>query len=203
MLSNPILEEKKIDPRVKRTRALIQKAFSELIEEKGFRSITVKDITQRAEINRATFYAHFNDKFELLEINIQHIFREELEKRTLHACHYSDTNLRALIGTVCEFIQHANTHCKSQDSQFEALVERQVRKQVREILDVWLGQIETDIDTKLAAVAASWTIYGLALQYDHDKHSQSRSVEQYAEQVFPLVAANLPVAQLETSAEKA
>jgi AcrR family transcriptional regulator len=191
MLSNPALEEKKIDPRVKRTRALIQKAFSELIEEKGFRSITVKDITQRAEINRATFYAHFTDKFELLEINIQQVFREELEKRTLHACHYSDKNLRALIITVREFIQRANTHCKSHDSQFEALVERQVRKQVREILEVWLGQIETDRDTKLAAVAASWTIYGLALQYNHDKDLQKQSPQEFAYQVLPFVQDSL------------
>ena len=202
-MSLNLVKEKKIDPRVKRTRALIQQAFAELLQEKGFQAITVKDITQRAEVNRATFYAHFPDKFELLSINTQKIFREELEKRTLHACHYSNQNLHALIVTVCEFIQHANTHCKSQDSQFEVLVEKQVRKQIRELLEVWLGQIDTTIDTKLAAVAASWTIYGLALQYDHDKDSQHRTVEQYADQVFPLVAANLPVAQLEEIAEGA
>jgi len=38
----------------------------ELINEKGFEAITVKDITTRAKINRGTFYAHYQDKFDLM-----------------------------------------------------------------------------------------------------------------------------------------
>ena len=65
MLSNPKLEEK-LDPRVKRTRNLILQAFGSLLAEKGFESISVQDVTDKAEINRATFYAHFTDKYALL-----------------------------------------------------------------------------------------------------------------------------------------
>ena len=63
MLSNP--KEEKLDPRVKRTRSLILRSFSELLAEKGFESISVQDVTDKAEINRATFYKHFVDKYEL------------------------------------------------------------------------------------------------------------------------------------------
>ncbi|PKO01498.1 MAG: hypothetical protein CVU43_12700 [Chloroflexi bacterium HGW-Chloroflexi-5] len=187
--------EEKIDPRVKRTRALIQRAFMDLLEEKGFQSTTIQDITQKAEINRATFYAHFPDKFTLLENNIQHIFRQELEKRTLNACHYSEENLRALIVTVCEFIIQSNRHCKSSDSQFEILVEKQVRKQIYGLLEMWLGQRNTHNDLKTAATATSWTIYGLAEQWSRDRSAHSPSAEQFADQVLPLVTGNL---QLET-----
>lgn len=38
----------------------------ELINEKSFEAITVKDITTRAKINRGTFYAHYQDKFDLM-----------------------------------------------------------------------------------------------------------------------------------------
>lgn len=55
------------DLRVLRTRNAIKQAFSELIEEKGFEFTSVKDITTRAMINRGTFYAHYQDKFELME----------------------------------------------------------------------------------------------------------------------------------------
>jgi hypothetical protein len=51
--------EEKLDPRVKRTRSLILQAFGELLTEKGFEAISVQDITDKAEINRATFYKHF------------------------------------------------------------------------------------------------------------------------------------------------
>ena len=71
----PTLQDEKEDPRVKRTRNLILAAFDELLPEKGFRSLTVQDITDKAEINRATFYAHFNDKYDLLDKSIQQTFR--------------------------------------------------------------------------------------------------------------------------------
>lgn len=51
--------EKTVDPRFLRTRKLIMEAFMELVIEKEFKSITIKDITQRATVNRATFYYHF------------------------------------------------------------------------------------------------------------------------------------------------
>lgn len=52
MLSNP--KEEKLDPRVKRTRGLILQAFSSLLAEKGFESISVQDVTDKAEINRGS-----------------------------------------------------------------------------------------------------------------------------------------------------
>ena len=60
-------ESEKVDPRVKRTRQSLEQAFVDLLHEKGFQAITVQDITQRAGLNRATFYAHFPDKYALLD----------------------------------------------------------------------------------------------------------------------------------------
>ncbi len=188
MLTKPPVEEK-IDPRVKRTRVLIQQSFMDLLEKKEFKSITVQDITQKAEINRATFYAHYTDKFALLEASIQLLFRQELEKRTLNTCHISEQNLHALIVTVCEFIFKSNAHCKTSDSQFETLVEKQVRNQTQNLLEMWLAQVSTGIHLQTAAIAASWTIYGLALQWSRDKNHPS--AEEYACQILPLITSNL------------
>lgn len=55
------------DLRVRRTRKLIQQAFIELTVEKGFAALTVRDIAERAMVNRATFYRHYLDKYDLLE----------------------------------------------------------------------------------------------------------------------------------------
>ncbi|MEH7413664.1 TetR/AcrR family transcriptional regulator [Neobacillus drentensis] len=54
------------DLRVIRTKEAIRDALVELINEKGFETITVKDLTTRAKINRGTFYAHYQDKFDLM-----------------------------------------------------------------------------------------------------------------------------------------
>ena len=54
------------DPRIKRTRKLLQDAMIELTIERGFAAISVADIAEHAEVNRSTFYRHFLDKYDLL-----------------------------------------------------------------------------------------------------------------------------------------
>ena len=56
----------KLDPRIIRTRQLLRSAIVSLIPGKGFASITVQDIADRATLNRATFYLHYRDKKDLL-----------------------------------------------------------------------------------------------------------------------------------------
>lgn len=53
------------DLRIRRTKKAIRSAFFELIKEKGFEHISVKDITDKAMISRNTFYLHYADKYEL------------------------------------------------------------------------------------------------------------------------------------------
>jgi AcrR family transcriptional regulator len=55
------------DLRVLRTRKMLEEALIELTVEKGFAAVTVRDITERAMVNRSTFYRHYLDKFDLLE----------------------------------------------------------------------------------------------------------------------------------------
>lgn len=54
-------------PRRDRTNEHLKSALTKLIKEKGFHAVTVKDIVDYAAYNRSTFYAHYQDKFELAE----------------------------------------------------------------------------------------------------------------------------------------
>lgn len=55
------------DIHIVKSQIRISKAFLELMNEIGFSKINVQKITERAEINRSTFYAHYLDKFDLLD----------------------------------------------------------------------------------------------------------------------------------------
>lgn len=57
----------KVDRRILRTQEAIKKAFLELMSEKSFDHMTIQDISDRANINRATVYLHYLDKFDLLD----------------------------------------------------------------------------------------------------------------------------------------
>lgn len=62
------------DRRVQRSRQMIQSAFIELTVEKGYDKVTVQDIVDRANVGRATFYAHYTDKEDLFTQSIARFF---------------------------------------------------------------------------------------------------------------------------------
>src|SRR5215208_5419659 len=62
------------DLRVRRTRKLLKQALIELTIEKGFAAVTVQDIADRAMVNRATFYRHYLDKYDLLDQYMREVY---------------------------------------------------------------------------------------------------------------------------------
>jgi AcrR family transcriptional regulator len=65
-----------LDPRVRRTRRLLQDALLALAEERDFSAITVGEITRRADVNRNTFYLHYRDKDDLVTQTLDALFDE-------------------------------------------------------------------------------------------------------------------------------
>lgn len=55
------------DRRVRKTRARLSSAFTQLLREKNIQDITVKELTERADVNRGTFYGHYRDLYDMLE----------------------------------------------------------------------------------------------------------------------------------------
>jgi Transcriptional regulator len=74
------------DRRAIRTKKMIRNALSELIEEKGFSNISITDLTARADINRGTFYLHYNDKYDLLEQVENEVIQEIHDHATSVGC---------------------------------------------------------------------------------------------------------------------
>ncbi|ERK30692.1 TetR/AcrR family transcriptional regulator [Clostridium intestinale] len=100
------------DPRVKRTRELITNAFISVISKKGFDSITVKDITSAATINRATFYAHFTDKYDLLDTLVVEKFKEILSQKVQGEPSLNEDTIRSLVLCICDYFETIKGTCK-------------------------------------------------------------------------------------------
>lgn len=60
------MKSTKLDRRVKYTRMVLKESFIKLLEKKDISQITIKEICEDADINRATFYAHYSDQYDLL-----------------------------------------------------------------------------------------------------------------------------------------
>lgn len=97
------------DRRVQRTRQLLQGALLSLIQEKGFEGLSVQEIIDRANVGRATFYAHFDNKEDLLASGIDGL-RASLKERQLQALSKGTTPDDHLFAFSQELFVHANTH---------------------------------------------------------------------------------------------
>lgn len=71
------------DLRVRRTRKLIQQAMIELTIERGFSTLTVQEIADRAMVNRSTFYRHYLDKYDLLDKYMDEVYAMTSEEEFL------------------------------------------------------------------------------------------------------------------------
>ncbi len=180
--------ETKLDPRVKRTRQLLQKAMEELLREKGFSDISVQDITARAEVNRATFYAHFKDKYDLLDAIVREMFQNMLKRRLPESPSLSAKNLRLLILTACEYLGQFIGHCKPAPNPDEAIMVMQVQILLYETILCWMREADS---AEIMARVTGWAIFGAALEWA--RGDKKHPAEQMADQVLPFIMAGLPV----------
>lgn len=78
----------KDDRRVKYTKMVLKESFIKLLEIKKISQISIKEICENADINRATFYAHYNDQYDLL----RKIENELLDNINAHLSEYNQKN---------------------------------------------------------------------------------------------------------------
>jgi AcrR family transcriptional regulator len=161
------------DPRVRRTRELLTKAFADLMNERGFASITVQDIAARAGINRATFYAHYDDKLALFDQLVRSMFRAELERRLPPPERFDLDKLPLLVRVVLESLVQVHAHCGPRGvtgaPPIEGLVQDEVQRYVGAWLDASAGARRRRVSAATAAVVVSAGIVGAGVPWSRSE----------------------------------
>ncbi|HRW08342.1 MAG TPA: TetR/AcrR family transcriptional regulator [Caldilineaceae bacterium] len=107
------------DLRIKRTQLALQQTFMELVVEVGFSAITVQMLTERAMINRSTFYRHYADIYDLVEKVYDNLMDEYLE------------SVQSFMpGKPVETLQYTFEHCATYGTFYLALLSGMPRFQI-------------------------------------------------------------------------
>jgi AcrR family transcriptional regulator len=169
------------DPRVKRTRQLLLQAFYELAAEKEMRSISVQDITERATLNRATFYAHFRDKNALMDAALRSRIQAALAAKLSPSSPFAKGNLRLLFCVVCDFLDTTIPHCPRSPREHHPLLHATVQKELYAFVLDWLKQGVPQAKKKrfppeTLATLLSWSLFGAAIEWSHNPTKPAQEV---------------------------
>lgn len=160
---------KTADRRVLRTRQSLRQAAIETMNEKGFMAMTIQDIADRANVNRGTFYAHYPDKYALLDELIRDQFQALLKKSLPPEPRWNMQTLRLLVQVVLEHFEEEYRQCDPAEV-VDPLIERATRDTLATLLLTWLKQEKSAgasfrVPVETIARVVSWTILGAAAHW--------------------------------------
>ncbi|WP_046213782.1 TetR/AcrR family transcriptional regulator [Paenibacillus wulumuqiensis] len=180
------------DPRVIRTRQLIQQAFLELLRTRDFQQITVSDVTRHATINRVTFYTHYTDKYELLDDMINSELIQLIYKGIDPLNGLQLESLMQLICALCEHHDYSANQCRRTSDEVRQITEKQIKSQLENYILEQLNRQQPDQEAaqlKVIATMVSWSLYGSTLQWSKERSSDRETPQQLAARIVPLLTA--------------
>lgn len=194
--------KRNVDRRIQRTRQVLQQAFKEIIGEKGevvkgiwgiekgFLAMSIQDITERANVNRGTFYLHFTDKYMLADTIIREQFHQMVTSTLPSSPRWDRRTLHLLIQVVLDCFEQKYCHQHHSSFVLAPLLERATHEELTELLLTWLKQ-ERSFKTRgsappeTTANIVSWAIFGAALQWSQEETTISK--EQMANAILQVI----------------
>ena len=158
------------DPRIRRTRQLLQGALLELLGSKQFDEISVQDIADASTVNRATFYDHYTDKFALFEALVAGGFHRMLNERSVRYDGTCPSAAAAIVLAACDYLttlQVAQGGALNRRSNVEALEDAAMVAAIRRVVADGMAKhtIIPEQRRAMQAAAASWAIYGAVKEW--------------------------------------
>ncbi len=162
-------KESRMDLRVLRTRKLLSSTLLAMMEEDSIERISVIDLCDRAMINRATFYAHFEDKYHLLSYALEEM-KDNVYQNFIRSNSPADPQA-ALIGLLTMgaeyfFNNHAhivNIICCNRDTRVVDTIEESIAQSIRYVIGKFKDTYDVLIPTGVISSYIAGGMIGVAL----------------------------------------
>jgi AcrR family transcriptional regulator len=198
-MASPVSDCEVRDPRIRRTRRLLQRALQELLLKRSLDDILVQDITDAATVNRGTFYDHYTDKYALFDAMVAGDFHALLQERKIGFDGTCPGGLTAIVLAVCDYLSLPHLHAGGKNTQgaFTPLMESAITSSIRRVLAGGMprpakstrgkavqaksARDQSVLPAEIVANMASWAIYGAVKEWF------STPGHPPAEQIAPLI----------------
>jgi len=173
----------KKDLRVMKTRKIIMDSFVKLSGVKEFKDITVKDITTEAMINRATFYYHFKDIYDLLEKVLVEVLMVNLDSAIYENAELNEDTLTKIFEATTTFQRSLSNRCHR---GYEDTIARIIREQLEIIFYKMLYKKNKGNEESLKAtsVLLSWGMYGASVEW---RRNHKQKPKEFIKVVIPSI----------------
>ena len=193
MLKNPD------DRRARRSRRLLKESLLTLMKQKSFSEISVRDVTDEADMNRGTFYLHYTGTADLLQ-NLEADLLEEIQD--LVDAHISETmekgTVRPLLEPVLDFVVAQRETCEilfrgNETSNFVQALQQLIRKNGAPLIETWFHPQDQSLTDYLLSfltwgfigLLKEWFDQGMALPREELLNSAQRLADSAAASFFP------------------
>ncbi|KQO04647.1 TetR/AcrR family transcriptional regulator [Paenibacillus sp. Leaf72] len=187
------MTENRLDPRFVRTRKLIMDAFLLLAMKKDLKDISIKDITTEATVNRATFYYHFMDKYDLLEKTLKESLMMSVMREISIHDQLNEKTIASVFMSLTVFLSSLASQCRKSFESFTSVIEAIIKKELEQVFyDMLMKQNagigEDEESVRIAAVMLSWSLYGAAVNW---QYNGAKPAEEYIQLVLPYLSQGL------------
>jgi len=142
-----------VDRRIGRTRQVLKEGFIAVMREKGFPSVSVKDIADRANVNRGTFYIHYQDKYMLLDEIVRERFLQLLRTSLPPNPRWNRDTLSSIIRTVLQCFEKKYRHLPPSSCfpahQVESVIMHELSGFLERLIPAAGPESETDRENRL------------------------------------------------------
>lgn len=186
------MKNEKTDRRIKYTKMVLKQGIVNLLKEKPISKITVKEICEEADINRATFYAHYTDQYDLLKQIENDLMADINQYLNNISFHGNESELFQRMYKIFDYINDNSELCsvllgENGDSEFQKDVMTMLQKQ---FISEWTKK--KGIQTLDAEYIYSFIIIGcIGLVHMWLKDGMKKSAREMAELLIQLTSQGL------------
>lgn len=170
MTVSEIQVERKTDRRIQKTKSNLAWSLGQLIIEKGYDSVTINDILNRANVGRSTFYSHYESKEQLLLGNINFLNNIVFNHTDASENQYWGVNLHYLFSHTKEYIKIYEAMRESKVlNQFSNYFTTVITTRVRNYVNANFFEVKSKLSVEFYAIeAASAGIMGMLIKWLDD-----------------------------------